>query len=205
MKRNRWIMIVLAAAALLGVLFELRLSPMLTELAITRVENEASDVITAAVNDQIVAGTVDYDKIIVLEKNSAGQVTALKTNMEQANQLRQQVLALVNQRLLELNVYDLGIPVGNLFSAAVLAGWGPKIPVRVASINNANAELESSFIEAGINQTLHQIIMHISMDVDILIAGGVRKTTISQPVVIAETIIVGIVPNAFFQTETKME
>lgn len=202
MRLKRWMMIVLASAVLLLVFFELRLSPMIAELAVTRVENEAADMITDAVNEQIVTGTVDYDKIIILEKNSAGQVTALKTNMEEANQLRQQVLDLVNRRLLELNVYNLGIPLGNVLSPAVLSGWGPQIPVTVSSINNASADLESQFIEAGINQTLHQIIMRVSMDVDILIAGGVRKATISQPVVVAETIIVGIVPDSFFHAET---
>ena len=125
----------------------------------------------------------------------------MKTDMERANRLRQQVLELVDERILAMNVYDLGIPLGNVVSPTVLAGWGPSIPVSVASVNNANATFESCFTEAGINQTLHQIVLQISMDLDILIAGGTHKTTITQPVVVAETIIVGVVPESFIHAE----
>lgn len=199
---KRWIMVALGCTVMLLAVYQLKVAPLITELAVTRVENQASDAIMDAVNGQITSGTVNYDKIIILEKNEAGQVTALKTDMEQANQLRKQILDLVNQRVLELNVYDLGIPLGNVLSPTVMAGWGPRIPVSVASINNASAEFQSHFTEAGINQTLHQVVMYVSMDVDILIAGGTHKATISHPVVVAETIIVGAVPDSFFQAET---
>jgi len=198
--KRRWL-IGLAVVVILMVICHCKITPLVTELAVTRVENQASDVITDAVNAQITDGTVGYDKIVILEKNDSGQVTALKTDMEQANRLRQQVLELVNQRILELNVYDLGIPLGNVLNPTVLSGWGPQIPVRVASVNNASATFESRFTEAGINQTLHQIILQVSMDVDILIAGGTHKTTVTQPVVVAETIIVGVVPEAFLNAE----
>ena len=199
---KRWIMIFLAAAMVLFVLVRCRVSPLITQLAVTRVENEASDAITDAVNEQIQSGSVDYSSMILLEKNAAGQLIALRTNMEQANRLRQQVIDLVNQRILDLNVYDLGIPLGNVISPTVLGGWGPKIPVTVSSVNNASATFESQFLEAGINQTLHQIVMQVTIDVEILIVGGTHKATISQPVVIAETIIVGSVPDAFFNGQT---
>ncbi len=58
----------------------------------------------------------------------------------------------------------------------------------------------SNFSEAGINQTLHQLNMQISVDVAVLILGETKSFTISSQVIVAETVIVGQVPNTLFQT-----
>ena len=42
--------------------------------------------------------------------------------------------------------------------------------------------------------------MHVSVDVTVLVLGHTDSFTISSQVVVAETIIVGEVPNTFFQT-----
>ena len=54
--------------------------------------------------------------------------------------------------------------------------------------------------EAGINQTLQQLTMDLSVDVSVLVLGKTESFTVSSQVVVAETIIVGQVPNTFFQT-----
>ena len=42
--------------------------------------------------------------------------------------------------------------------------------------------------------------MHVSIDVTILVLGKTESFTISSQVVVAETIIVGDVPDTYFQT-----
>lgn len=202
-RRIRCILFFLAFVLLFSALFyRFRLTPLMKELAVTEVENQASDVISDAIGAQIANGSIDYNRIITLEKNSAGQITALKTNMAEVNQLRREILEQVNQRILDLNVYALAVPLGSVLAPALLAGLGPRIPIHVTSVNNANADFTSNFSEAGINQTLHQILMHVSMDVTILIGGGTKKATIRQSVVVAETVIVGIVPESFLNIGT---
>ena len=122
--------------------------------------------------------------------------------MAQVNQLRREILAQVNQRILDLDVYALAVPLGSVIAPGLLSGLGPRLPIHVTSVNNASADFTSSFSEAGINQTLHQILMEVSMDVTILVAGGTKKATISQTVVVAETVIVGIVPESFLNVGT---
>ena len=74
------------------------------------------------------------------------------------------------------------------------------IPVSIISIRNSDASFESRFTEAGINQTLQQLTMTVSVDVAILVLGATELFTVSSQVVVAETIIVGQVPDTFFQT-----
>ena len=125
-RRARRYLALLAALALLVALFyRFRLTPLIKELAVTEVENQASDVISDAVGAQIADGSIDYHKIITLEKNADGQITALKTNMAQVNQLRREILAQVNQRILDLNVYALAVPLGSVVAPGLLSGLGP--------------------------------------------------------------------------------
>ena len=81
-----------------------------------------------------------------------------------------------------------------------LSGRGFPIPVQVLSIRNSDAAFTSNFSQAGINQTLHQLTMQVSVDVSILVLGRSESFTVSSQVVVAETIIVGQVPDTFFQT-----
>ena len=62
------------------------------------------------------------------------------------------------------------------------------------------SSFSSTFTQAGINQTLHQINMQVSVDVAVLVLGETNYFTISSQVVIAETVIVGQVPETLFQT-----
>ena len=95
---------------------------------------------------------------------------------------------------------DLGIPLGSLFLPEFFSGKGPAIPVQILSIRNSDASFSSNFTEAGINQTLQQMNMHVSIDVTILVLGKAKSFTICSQVVVAETIIVGDVPDTYFQT-----
>jgi len=90
--------------------------------------------------------------------------------------------------------------LGSLFLPEFLSGKGPSIPVQILSIRNSDASFSSNFTEAGINQTLQQMNMHVSVDVTVLVLGQTNSFTISSQVIVAETIIVGDVPDTYFQT-----
>jgi len=72
--------------------------------------------------------------------------------------------------------------------------------VHILSIRNSDASFKSSFSQAGINQTLHQLTMDVSVDVAVLVLGQTGSFTVNSEVVVAETVIVGAVPNTFLQT-----
>ena len=90
-RARRYLALLAALALLVALFYRFRLTPLIKELAVTEVENQASDVISDAVGAQIADGSIDYNKIITLEKNADGQITALKTNMAQVNQLRREI------------------------------------------------------------------------------------------------------------------
>ena len=196
----RWVLIFLCIGAVAYLLFRSRLYPVAEDLAQTQVKNATSDLINDAIDHQIETGNIQYDRIVFFEKDLNGRITALKTNMGEVNRLKTQTLNLINDEILALDASDIGLPVGSLIFPEIFSGKGPIIPVRVLSIRNSDAAFLSGFSEAGINQTLHQLSMDVSVDVTVLILGKTASFTVASTVVVAETIIVGDVPNTFLQT-----
>lgn len=181
-------------------LFRHRYNEPIRSLAQTQIMNATSDLINDAIDRQIDAGDIHYDRIVYFEKDLNGRITALKTNMSEVNRLKTSTLNIINDEILALDTSDIGIPLGNLFLPELLSGKGPVIPVQIISIRNSDAYFSSNFTQAGINQTLHQLTMSVGVDVAVLILGEAANFTVVSEVVVAETIIVGDVPDTFFQT-----
>ena len=200
-KRIFWRLLILALFVFaILLLFRYKYSDAVVGLAETRVKNATSDLINDAIDQQIATGDVHYDRIVYFEKDLNGSITALKTNMSEVNRLKTSILNIINDEILELDSSDLSIPLGNLILPEIMSGKGPAVPVSIISIRNSDASFSSNFTQAGINQTLHQIIMQVSIDVAVLILGQTNDFTVNSQVVIAETIIVGQVPETLFQT-----
>jgi sporulation protein YunB len=174
-------------------------------LAETQVKNATSDLINDAIDKQIERGDVHYDRIVYFEKDLDGRITALKTNMSEVNRLKTSILNIINGEILQMETSDIGIPLGSLFLPEFFSGKGPAFPVSILSIRNSEASFHSDFEEAGINQTLHKLKMHISVDVAVLVLGETNYFTIDSQVVVAETIIVGQVPETLLQTGGSYE
>lgn len=199
-KLLRFIIIFLVVVLVGLIFFRTKYNDAICSLAETQVKNTTSDLINDAIDRQIEDGTIQYDRMVYFEKDLNGRITALKTNMSEVNRLKTDILNLINDEILALSVDDIGIPLGSLFLPEVLSGRGPSIPVEIMSIRNSDASFSSDFTEAGINQTLQQLNMHVSVDVTVLVLGKTNSFTISSQVVVAETIIVGDVPDTYFQT-----
>ena len=181
-------------------LFRMRYHDSIIALAETQVRNTTSDLINDAVDLQIAEGNIQYDRLVYFEKDLNGRITALKTNMIEVNSLKTAILNLINDEILAVDTGELGIPVGSLVLPELFSGRGPGIPVQILSIRNSDGSFKSYFTEAGINQTLHQVTMEVLVDVSVLVLGKTEDFTVSGQVVVAETVIVGQVPDTFFQT-----
>ena len=192
------VLALLAVAVLLVLRTKYR--KVLTELAQTQVKNVTSDLINDAVDREIAEGTIQYDRLVYFEKDLEGRITALKTNMGEINRLKTETLALINQEILDMDSSALGVPIGSLVLPEVFAGRGFSIPIEILTIRNSDASFSSCFSQAGINQTLQQMKMDVFVDVTVLILGTTESFTVTSQVVVAETVIVGQVPNTYLQT-----
>ncbi len=191
------ILLVLLFASFFALRSKYRLT--IRDLAETSVKNATSDLANDAIAQQIENGNIQYDRIVYFEKDLNGRITALKTNIGEVNHLKTDILNIINGKILALDAADIGIPIGSLFLPEFFSGKGPTIPVRILAIRNSEASFTSNFCQAGINQTLHQLIMEVDVDAAVLVLGETSTFSVSSQVVVAETVIVGEVPDTFIQ------
>ncbi|MBP3486381.1 MAG: sporulation protein YunB [Oscillospiraceae bacterium] len=194
-----------AAAAL--VVFTSQMKSMLTRMATSRVTNTVNQIVLESVNLAVDSGQFEYDRMISFEKDNEGRITAVKSNMPEFNRLQSYILREVLDRIDHVSSRDLSIPLGSLTGSALLAGRGPRITVRMESVGASTARLENEFVSAGINQTKHQVRLNIDVAVSILLPGFSTATKVSNSVVVAETVIVGSVPETYtnFTSPQPME
>lgn len=183
------------------VYLQLAVAPLVEELAKARVSNRASYIINEAIEAQLISEDIDYENIIFLEKDISGSITALKTNINEINRLKTQILSVVDTMLLDLDINEVGLPLGSLILPELFSGSGPKLPVKVMSISASDADFRNEFSEAGINQTSHRIMMDVCITMTILTPVGTESVTVTSAVVVAETVIVGNVPNSYVRVE----
>ncbi|MBS7402005.1 MAG: sporulation protein YunB [Oscillospiraceae bacterium] len=167
--------------------------------------SDATDMVTAIINDKInekmSEGQYDYDYFVSLERDSSGGITAISANMTRINTISSEILQEVIKST-NSGQLNIEIPVGNLMGSNLMLGRGPDIPVKIIMLTSSYADFRNEIVAAGINQLKHQIILELRVDIDVLLPWEVQSTEVLSEVLIAETIIVGKVPDTYLSLHT---
>lgn len=189
---------VLLAGAMLAFLFPAtRYFHTLTgEIALS----DATDLVTKTVSDIVEEKmrdpALEYSRFISLEKDANGNVSAIVTDMAQVNTLASELMRSVVLAS-EQGELNLAIPLGNLLGSGILLGRGPDVPVKVTMLTSSSTRFRNELTEAGINQTKHQLLLELLVDIDVLIPWEIMSTQVIAEVLVAETILVGQVPETY--------
>lgn len=181
----------------LAIVFAFHLKTILGDLAVTRVSNSVNRLVTEAVNDAINNGEIQYDDLITFQKDAYGRITAFQSNMASFNRLQADITGDILQRMSGVSDTELVIPLGTLTGSALLAGRGPRFKVKMQTVGSCSAHFENAFDHAGINQTTHSILLYVDVSVTILLPGFSTYTKVSNAFSVAETVIVGDVPDTY--------
>lgn len=192
-----WLTGIFALLLALTVAVVLHMKPVVVDLATARTSNAVNRIVVAAVNDAVDSGHIDYEQLVDFDKDADGHVTALRSNMAAFNRLQASIADDILQRMAEVSSTDLAIPIGTLTGSPLLAGRGPCLRVRMQSVGTATARFDNQFSSAGINQTRHRIILDVDVHVSILLPGLTTYTKVSNEISVAETVIVGGVPETY--------
>ena len=193
--------IILMAATIL-VIFRLR--PLLSQVAVSNTGDAVTKMINDSVTEIMSREHIGYDDLVSLKKDSSGDVTALVTNISKINSLQAEISNRVLEKLYENEAQLIEIPLGNVIGGVLFSGRGPDIPVKVVSLSSVYTKFRDNFDAAGINQTRHQIMLDIDVELDILLPGITETVAVYDEIVIAETIVVGEVPSAYASTQSEM-
>ena len=133
---------------------------------------------------------------VSFEKDESGNITAIVTDTARVNVLSAELLRAVVEAS-DAGDLNLRIPLGNLLGMSLLLGKGPGVPVRITLLTSSRVEVNNILLDAGINQTRHQLLLSVQVDADVLLPWEIRSAKIEVPVLVAENVIVGRVPQTY--------
>ena len=85
----------------------------------------------------------------------------------------------------------------------LIAGRGPLLHIKMQSVGSSSAHFENAFASAGINQTRHEIRLVVDVYVSVLLPGFSTVTKVTNRCAVAETVIVGSVPDTYTYFDTR--
>lgn len=177
--------------------FELQARPIITEVAASQAENMVNTAVENAIVKVVEENDITYSSLVDVEKDNSGRITAVKADTVQMNVLKSKISAEVSEKILELDSREIQIPIGTIVGVSFLSGKGPKIKTRVTLSSNLNLKINNNFSSAGINQTLHEIIIDIRASVFVIMPRSKTTAEVNTNFCIAQTVIIGTVPETF--------
>ena len=202
-RATRWALIVLCVLTFL-LYVGVRSVMYLRELSCDMVLSDAVDLMTLCVNDTInrtLSGRdYGYDYFVTIDRDESGAVTAIKANMARINALSSELLSDIVEAA-DRGELSLSIPIGNILGSSLLLGKGPDIPVDITLLTSSRVDFKNELSAAGINQTKHEMKLDVVVDIDVVLPWRTVSTQVVTEILIAETVIVGEVPQTYLNME----
>lgn len=201
-KAKRRIFIILAVLFCLSALFIYTvstLSPIIKARAVEYSRSHATRVINTAVHEVIEEG--EYPELVEIKRDSEGNVLSISADTAAINKLKSSVSLKILELLSMDGNRDLKVPIGNLTGVYLLSGRGFSVSVRLIPTDSVLTTVESSFSDEGINQSWHRITMKVTLRLGVIVLGEHISVDVCDSIVIADSVIVGKVPDAYTEIE----
>ena len=140
---------------------------------------------------------VDYDDLMNVRMDDGGQVSLLSANTMRMNALAERAGDAALRKLETVSAQKVDVPLGAALGLTLLAGSGPRIPISIVPVGSVQTDFETEFEACGINQTRHKVYLQLSASIRIVIPTGAKTTNVTANMLVAESIIVGKVPESF--------
>lgn len=169
----------------------------------TLCENRAKSIATIVSNEQAsnIMKEHTYDEFFTIEKDINGNITMIKSNIIPINEVISDVAVKIQEEINKRGRENIEIALGSFTGVKLLANRGPGIKIKISSIGNTETDLKSEFIAQGINQTLHRVYLEVNCEISILTPFNDISKNIKNQVLLIENIIVGNVPNTYYNLE----
>ena len=192
--RKNKLFLVLLILTIIFIFVDSRIRPQVVTLARYKVQSLVSQAANQAIIEQMELSPLSYGDLITVQRNEAGEITLLSYNALEVNRLKSQITSTVISKVQMMEKADIYIPLGSLTNLDILNNKGPLLHFVVTPTAYVETDIESEFETTGINQVCHRIFIILKMSASALIPNYSTDVNFSTRVCVAQTIIVGKVP-----------
>lgn len=194
-KRLKILFIITILFVILGVIVR-AVMPVFNRLC----SNKAKSIATIITNDETTNAIRDYkySDFIIIHKDVSGNIIMLESNMKNINIVISDVAYRIQKNINNMQDEKVTLNLGTFTGVSILSGIGFRVPIRISTIGNVKTDIRSEFTSQGINQTLHRLYLQIDCEISILTPFNTINESISNQLILAENIIVGEIPDAYY-------
>ncbi len=197
--RRRWIgfvMMLLGGLLLLGFL-SCRIHPLLVRLAESKAQSVTLKIINDRVSEFMAQEDVSYENLVTIGYNKDGVITYVGTDMVKLNTFKAHISSKIQDSFDHHDFGAIGLPLGTIVGGDFFMGQGPVLRFPVDLSCSVSCTFTHKFDDAGINQTRHQIMLTVTGTTFAVASWYRASSRVTTDFVIAETIVVGQVPQYF--------
>ena len=197
--KTKKIIIIIFLIVVLILSFIKAIAPVFNKLC----EDKAKSIATIICNQQTTRSIqkYQYSDFVMIHTDENKNITMLEANMININIVISDIAEKIQVEIDNTENEDIYISSGSFTGISLLAGRGPKIPIRISTIGNVKTDFKSEFIAKGVNQTLHRLYLEIECEVSILTPFNTINEKINNQFIIAENVIVGNIPSTYYNLE----
>lgn len=180
----------------LFVIIEKNLKPTIIQISESRAHLIATEAIHKVLYEKVL-NDVNYNDLVYVHKDTQLRITMMQANTIKINRIVSQANLEIKNTLLNLSDESFQIPLGQTLGSQILANYGPRINVKIVPVGTVDVKFLDEFQQAGINQVRHILYLNVATTVKIVVPLATKGITVSNQIPIAETIIVGQVPETY--------
>ena len=185
--------VVLLAAFLL--LFDRQWRPLLLSNAMSQAKILVTDAVTPILRDTLADFEARGEPLLTMTSDQTGQVRSLSLNALAVDRLKSDFLLAYQKNATYILTFR--TTLGTLSGLDYLNALGPYLTFSAEMSQCPDVEVVSTFEEAGINQTLHRVVIRVCVDVCYLFPGGNHAERITTEYLAGETVLLGDVPSTY--------
>lgn len=181
----------------LAILVEFRIKGLRKDISALEAGDAAASALTKGLDDTLAQYRINYDDVVDFSYDDSGNIKSLAVDIITLNTLGNELGKRIDENISEYRSYKTEIPITSLIGEEISSGLGPKIPFYVSMKGSSTTKFRNNFEATGVNQTRHQIMLDISVNMYVIFGGKVDIVEYKSNVCIAESIIVGVTPSTF--------
>ena len=173
--------------------------PVLKSSCITAASSKGNKII----NDEVfkVMQNYTYNDLITIDKDINGRISLIEANSVKINEIITKINSNIQKEFDKIPRITVYLNMGTVSGISALKNIEPKFEMELESAGNISSNIKTEFKSVGINQTHHKIFLHIDARVGILTPFSAFGKDIESDVLISEAIIVGEVPDTYYNLE----
>ncbi|MEG1782460.1 MAG: sporulation protein YunB [Oscillospiraceae bacterium] len=187
--------ILLAFLTFAFIFVDLRLRPLVVTMAQYRTHSLVTQAVNEGIINQLSQTKISYDDLVNVHKDKNGEVNSITYNSLKVNQLKSEIISAVIEETDKIDEAKIYIRIGNITNIDILQNKGPRLEFTITPSTYVVADIESDFQNTGINQVNHQIFIVLQVFTSALVPNYTTSVKIENKVCVAQTIIIGKVPN----------